>query len=297
MNYQYDYSVIGGDVRQVYLAEELAQHTNRICCFALCSSPNERHCSSVSSVYEAASLTESCSASPCIVCPIPFSRNGPFLNQSAFDENLSIYQLLSNLRPGQSFFAGCIPDDFKTTAEEIGVHIFDLMSDPSLSLFNTIATAEGAICEAIKRSPINLHQSSCAILGYGRCGRTLSHYLKGMFCNICVVSRQAEECAQAALIADKTGTLQDFESYVDEFDFIFNTIPSMVVPSRLLEKMKSSVTIIDIASAPGGVDFNAARELGISAVLCPGLPGKYAPVSSARAVKETIEKIKDGKEF
>ncbi len=297
MNYQYDYSVIGGDVRQVYLAEELAQHTNRICCFALCSSPNERHCSSVSSVYEAASLTESCSASPCIVCPIPFSRNGPFLNQSAFDENLSIYQLLSNLRPGQSFFAGCIPDDFKTTAEEIGVHIFDLMSDPSLSLFNTIATAEGAICEAIKRSPINLHQSSCAILGYGRCGRTLSHYLKGMFCNICVVSRQAEECAQAALIADKTGTLQDFESYVDEFDFIFNTIPSMVVPSRLLEKMKSSVTIIDIASAPGGVDFNAARELGISAVLCPGLPGKYAPVSSARAVKETIEKIKDSKEF
>lgn len=297
MNYQYDYSVIGGDVRQVYLAEELAQHTNRICCFALCSSPNERHCSSVSSVYEAASLTESCSASPCIVCPIPFSRNGPFLNQSAFDENLSIYQLLSNLRPGQSFFAGCIPDDFKTTAEEIGVHIFDLMSDPSLSLFNTIATAEGAICEAIKRSPINLHQSSCAILGYGRCGRTLSHYLKGMFCNICVVSRQAEECAQAALIADKTGTLQDFESYVDEFDFIFNTIPSMVVPSRLLEKMKSSVTIIDIASAPGGVDFNAARELGISAVLCPGLPGKYAPVSSARAVKETIKKIKDSKEF
>lgn len=297
MNYQYDYSVIGGDVRQVYLAEELAQHTNRICCFALCSSPNERHCSSVSSVYEAASLTESCSASPCIVCPIPFSRNGPFLNQSAFDENLSIYQLLSNLRPGQSFFAGCIPDDFKTTAEEIGVHIFDLMSDPSLSLFNTIATAEGAICEAIKRSPINLHQSSCAILGYGRCGRTLSHYLKGMFCNIYVASIQAEECAQAALIADKTGTLQNFGSCVGEFDFIFNTIPSMVVPSRLLEKMKSSVTIIDIASAPGGVDFTAARELGISAVLCPGLPGKYAPVSSARAVKETIEKIKDSKEF
>lgn len=296
MNYQYDYSVIGGDIRQVYLVEELAQHTNRICCYALCSSPNERHCSSVS-VYEAASLTESCSASPCIVCPIPFSRNGPFLNQSAFDENLSIYQLLSNLRPGQSFFAGCIPDDFKATAEEIGVHVFDLMSDPSLSLFNTIATAEGAICEAIKRSPINLHQSSCAILGYGRCGRTLSHYLKGMFCNIYVASIQAEECAQAALIADKTGTLQNFGSCVGEFDFIFNTIPSMVVPSRLLEKMKSSVTIIDIASAPGGVDFTAARELEISAVLCPGLPGKYAPVSSAKAVKETIEKIKDGKEF
>lgn len=32
---------------------------------------------------------------------------------------------------------------------------------------NAIATAEGAICEAIKMSPYNLHGSKCLVLGYG----------------------------------------------------------------------------------------------------------------------------------
>jgi dipicolinate synthase subunit A len=53
------------------------------------------------------------------------------------------------------------------------------------------------------------------------------------------------------------------------------------------------VTIIDIASAPGGVDFSAAQKMGISAFLCSGLPGKYAPASSASAIQKIIEKKED----
>ena len=291
MEYQYDYAVIGGDMRQVYLVEELAHHTNRICHYALCALPDQRRFSDTSFVAAASSLAKICSISPCIIGPTPFSRNGTFLNQSAFDEALSINLLLSNLSPGQSLFAGCIPENFELEAMERGVHVFDLMSNPSLSRFNSIATAEGAICEAIKQSPLNLHQSSCAILGYGKCGSTLSYYLKGMFCNIYVASNQEDECAQASIIADRTGTLKDFETCIGDFDFIFNTIPSTVITSELLAGMKSTVTIIDIASAPGGVDFVAARKLGISALFCPGLPGRYAPSSSAGAIKKAIEKI------
>lgn len=291
MKYHYDYAVIGGDMRQVYIVEELAHHTNRICHYALCALPDEHRCSNTAFITNAASLSEVCSTSSCIICPIPFSKNGIFLNQSAFDEALSINLILSNLKSGQSFFAGCIPQTFQSTAIEMGVHVFDLMQNPSLALFNSIATAEGAICEAIKRSPLNLHQSSCAILGYGKCGRTLSHYLKGMFCRLYIASNREDERAHAALIADRTGTIQNLGTCVEEFDFIFNTIPSKVITSELLIKMKSFVTIIDIASAPGGVDFSSAKEFGIHAVLCPGLPGKYAPSSSARAIKETIERI------
>lgn len=291
MKYQYDYAVIGGDMRQVYLVEKLAHHANRICHYALCALPDQRHFSDASFVAAANSLAEICSASSCIICPIPFSKNGGFLNQSAFDEALPINLILSYMKSGQWFFAGCIPADFKSEAAERGVHVCDLMLNQSLSRFNSIATAEGAICEAIRQSPMNLHKSSCAILGYGKCGTTLSYDLKGMFCNIYVASNQEDERAQAAIISDRTGTLKDFETCVGDFDFIFNTIPSAVLPSRLLSRMKNTVTIIDIASAPGGVDFAAARRLGISAQLCPGLPGKYAPSSSAGAIKEIIENI------
>jgi dipicolinate synthase subunit A len=45
--------------------------------------------------------------------------------------------------------------------------------------------------------------------------------------------------------------------------------------------MKPDVVIIDIASAPGGVDYPTAKELHVNCKLCLGLPGKFAPKSSA----------------
>lgn len=280
-SYDFDYAVIGGDMRQVYLAEELARSHRHVCCYALCAD--------TAASSGAASLSELCSAAPCLIAPIPLCK-GDFLNQSALGQPLPLKLLLSNLKSGQSFFAGCIPKDFRLAARQKEVQVFDFMENPQLSYFNTLATAEGAVCEAIGRSPVNLHQSSCAVLGYGKCGRTLSRYLKGMSCHISVITNPEEEQAEAALIADKAIALKEFEVCAEEFDFVFNTIPAPVVPAKILAKMKRSVTIIDIASSPGGVDFEAARELGISAVLCPGLPGKYAPLSSARAIREIIEK-------
>lgn len=58
---------------------------------------------------------------------------------------------------------------------------------------------------------------------------------------------------------------------------------------RLLKNVDLSALIIDIASSPGGVDYDAAQRLGISALHCLGLPGKYAPASSARHLKQFIE--------
>lgn len=291
MNYPlYDYAIIGGDMRQVYLVEELALEKTSICHYALCDTPKEYCYNAESLVTASPSLEESIQNSHCIICPIPLSRKGN-LNQSIWKENFSMERILSNLQCGQSFFAGCISKDFKDTAMEKGVHVFDLMSEPSLAFFNTIATAEGAICEAIRRSPKNLHQSRCAVLGYGKCGRTLTQYLKGMSCQVYVFTNPREERAQAAITSDISGTLQEFEMYAKDVDFIFNTIPALIITDTLLSNMKDSVTIIDIASAPGGTDFTAAKRLGIQALLCPGLPGKYAPASSAKIIKETIEKI------
>lgn len=285
----YNYAVIGGDMRQVYLAQEVSHFSGRSCCYALCAVPDSS-CLNSSSLTSVTSLKEACSNSQNILCPIPLKRNG-FLNQSALKEQICLEQLLSVLQEGQSFFAGNIPPDFRASAAQKGIEVIDFMEDKSLSLFNSIATAEGAICEAIARSPLNLHKSYCAVLGYGKCGNTLAHYLKGMFCHVYVASDTEEKRTQAEIVADKAGSLKEFKALAGEFDFIFNTIPAFVLTEEVLKKMKSCVTIIDIASAPGGVDFQAAQRLGIDAALCPGLPGKYAPLSSARAIKRLIANL------
>lgn len=281
--YKYDYAVIGGDMRQVYLAEALERGGGRVCHFALCQK--------LGWGCGLDSLSEVCGAASCLIGPIPFCKNGDALNQSASGQALSIDRFLDDLASGQSFFAGCIPDDFRAQAVEKGVRVFDLMKELQLSIFNTAATAEGAICEAIQRSPLNLHHNSCGVLGYGKCGRTLCSYLKGMHGRVCVFTNSKEECAQAALIADRSENLEEFAVRAGEFDFIFNTIPARIMDREILGKMKKSVVVIDIASAPGGADYEAARELGLNAVLCPGLPGRYAPASSAEAVKEAVERI------
>ena len=52
--------------------------------------------------------------------------------------------------------------------------------------------------------------------------------------------------------------------------------------------MRQSAWILDLASGAGGVDYAAARKMGVQAVKLPGLPGKYAPYTSAQIIADTI---------
>ena len=49
--------------------------------------------------------------------------------------------------------------------------------------------------------------------------------------------------------------------------------------------------IIDLASKPGGVDFDTAAQLGIKVVWALGLPGKIAPITSGEIIADTISGI------
>lgn len=277
---QYDYAVIGGDMRQVYLAEQLSLLPARIIYFALEKTPD--HCT------KATSLENAIRSCDCVVGPIPLCHNSSILKQTVSEVDYTLDFILNIMKPGQTFYAGCIPEDFTKSAKEKGIYVYDLMKNDTLAIYNTLATAEGAICEAIQKSPQNLHHSHCAVLGYGRCGRTLTQYLRGISCHVHVYSIEDAELCWAKTIADDTSPLEAFDERANEFDFIFNTIPALVLTEKQLRKLKKSVTLIDIASAPGGVDYAAATRLGINASLCLALPGKYSPESCATAIKNII---------
>lgn len=62
----------------------------------------------------------------------------------------------------------------------------------------------------------------------------------------------------------------------------------------LVKQLQENAAVIDIASAPGGVDFQALECRNIRARLCPGLPGRYSPLSSALILYEAVmEHIRD----
>ena len=76
-----------------------------------------------------------------------------------------------------------------------------------------------------------------------------------------------------------------------ECDILFNTVPVRLLTRTALSLLKPGTPVIDLASKPGGLDFQAASRLGVKAVWALGLPGDVAPVSSGEMIRDTIYNI------
>ena len=74
----------------------------------------------------------------------------------------------------------------------------------------------------------------------------------------------------------------DLEEEVGHAEIIFNTVPHLILDRVMLERVAREAVIIDLASIPGGTDFEYAEMLGIKALLAPGLPGIVAPKSAGK---------------
>ncbi len=267
-------AVIGGDKRQAYLAEILEKEGYEVVTYA------------VNCVHgrKAASLKEALKAAP-----VPFLKEGEIFSKEK-KEDLSLEKVLEYAAVGCQLFAGGIPTSFLKKAEEKGITCVDYLKDCRTVMENTVAVAEGTLAEAMKRSDRNLYKSFCVVLGYGRCGSTLVSYLKRMGCYVAVYEKEEALKARAALLADEVIEKGKLPLCLEQTDYLFNTIPTMVLPKALLEYVPKKALILDLASAPGGVDFEAAKEKGIQAILLPGLPGSYAPKSSAEILGKLIKR-------
>ena len=156
---------------------------------------------------------------------------------------------------------------------------------------NAVPTAEGAIELAISETPITIHNSKCLVMGYGKVGKALSHSLSALGAHTFV---QARKYADLALIENHGChplTMNEAKTHIGDFDIIFNTIPALVLDVDTLRAVSRDTLIIDLASKPGGVDFSAAKELGLNVVWALSIPGKVAPVTAGLIIKDTITNI------
>jgi dipicolinate synthase subunit A len=46
--------------------------------------------------------------------------------------------------------------------------------------------------------------------------------------------------------------------------------------------------LLELASAPGGFDTEAAEKLGLKIIAAPGLPGQCAPYAAAELIRDAI---------
>lgn len=257
--------IFGSDRRQSYIAQGLVRQGYAVYTYQL-----TEHTAGATECRCPAELASQCEV---LVGPIPFCGSAT--------EAAAAAEIATLLKSGQLFFGGKIPAYFTERCQRQDIPCVDLLQNERVAILNAVATAEGAIVHAIADSVINLQGSHCLMLGYGRCGRVLAHKLKALDALVTVAARSQEARAYAEATGMRFLSLPELENKLSGFDFIFNTIPSLILDAQRLSRLDPEAIIIDLASSPGGVDYAAAERLGIRARLCPGLPGKVAPKSSA----------------
>jgi dipicolinate synthase subunit A len=76
-----------------------------------------------------------------------------------------------------------------------------------------------------------------------------------------------------------------------QFDVLCNTVPAKVITAELLAAMQPDALVLDLASKPGGVDLDAAQQLGRRVIWALSLPGKTAPVTAGEIIAETVSHL------
>ncbi|WP_208592585.1 dipicolinic acid synthetase subunit A [Gracilibacillus suaedae] len=171
------------------------------------------------------------------------------------------------------------------------LHLIKLMERDDVAIYNSIPTAEGAIMLAIKHTDFTIHHSNVFVFGYGRVGETTANSFAGLGADIAVISKHETDLARVYEKGWKAYSLDQIEQYIDKCQILINTIPAKVVDKSLIEKMNSQAIIIDLASKPGGIDFEYAKTRGIEAIHALGLPGMVAPTTAGEILADRITKI------
>lgn len=231
-------------------------------------------------------ITESSVNADYIICPTPFSKDKVYITGT----EIRCKDILEICK-GKILFAGAIPKSMKEELDRVGITYYDLMDYDDLAILNAIPTAEGAIKLAIEKTDITLSGSNALVLGFGRIGKVLSKMLAGIGANVYCEARKEKDLAQIRAMGYNDVDLNNLDDYLSNADYIFSTVPHMILDKSRLDLVKKDVCIIDLASSPGSVDFEYAKEKNINASLELALPAKVAPKSSAIYFKEKIDKI------
>lgn len=280
-------SVIGGDLRIVKLVEMLAKDGIKVFTYGLEETDCLEKCEKV--IYTK-NLDEVIQKSNIIICSIPLSIDGTTVCAPFSGKKILLQELAEKIH-GKVFIAGNIMNEFYGKVKQNNNKIIDILKREELAVLNTISTAEGAIQIAMEETQRTLHGSNVLIMGFGRISKMLAKMLDGIGANVHCETRRNDSVAWIKAYGYKPIKLEEVKENLNKFDIIINTIPVTILNEEELKTLKKDCLIIDLASAPGGINRKVAKQLEIKLVWALSLPGKVAPVSSAEFIKETIDNV------
>jgi len=279
-------AVLGGDDRELILVSELVTLGATV---TVVGFPRERikHGAFISK-----SVEDGLKGAEVAILPMVGTDINGFIRAVYTEEKL---QLTEKALQGMAFpsmlIIGSARPFLKDWTAKLGIMLIETGEMDDVAILNSIPTAEGAIQIAMQEMKTTIHGSRAMVLGFGRVGTTLGRALKALGAAVSVVSDNQGELARAYEMGCQRVSLSNLADCLHQIDVVFNTIPAPVLTNEILRRMNPDTLIIDLATAPGGTDFETANEYGIKALLAPGLPGKVAPIMAGRVLAEVVPRL------
>lgn len=265
-------ALLGGDARQAALAHLLVHDGHSVRTWGLANAPG------------AVELADAAGAAR-VILPTPLSRAGLLSGTE-----LPLSRLWPLLAPSQRIYAGGIRPSDSAAAAAHGLTLCDCFAHEELSVRNAVPTAEGALEAAMSHLPVTLHGTPCLVVGFGRIGKLLAHRLHGMGAEVTVSARKRSDLAWIDAFGYRALRTDALNGRLGQFRVLFNTVPHRLFDAAALTQTTADCLLIELASVDG-FDAAAAQALGRTLVYARGLPGKTAPETAARALRDTLYQI------
>jgi len=271
--YGQKWAIVGGDERQVYLADRLGTEGLDVA----------RYCIGGDGLD-----MDMLAQSRLIVLPMPATDVDGYIRTPLWEGRLEMSQLSDCLEGGDFVFAGKVGGDLTELADRRGFTLIDYLEREELAVLNAISTAEGALAIALQKRPETLFGAHVLLTGMGRISKVLLKLLVAFGARLTVAARKPQDRVWAQYGGARAIGFDALPGASGVFDIIFNTVPQLVITDDIIALLKPDCLIIDLASKPGGVDFVAAERGGIATEWALALPGKVAPKSAADAIYTAI---------
>lgn len=268
--------ILGGDNRSLYLGEYLEKQHYRVCYYAF----NQADC------YE--NLTDAINEADFIILPLPLTRDRLTLNTPLYDGTVTLADIYALSVSGKIFFGGQMPKSFCEELDARGAEWCDYILLDELAIYNAIPTAEGVVKVLVEELPITIHGMKCAVTGYGRVGKILAQTLKALGADVTIFARKQKDFADAFAKSITAKDFTELTSDYHDFDALINTVPQKVLSDKELDNINPECVLVEIASAPFGIDFQSAKEKAFNVIKAGSLPGKVAPKSAGEIIGRSI---------
>ncbi|MBR7161855.1 MAG: NAD(P)-binding domain-containing protein [Clostridia bacterium] len=267
MAHSFTFAVVGGDRRSFYAAKRLREYGFETKIFGL---ENEETYDPTEKIRTAA-----------VLLPIPFTKDGIHLFAPESKEKILISDVLQSVSENAVIFAG-------NANGVTDKRILNYGKRNDFALMNAVPTAEGALLLALQNGKTTVCGKKIGVIGFGRIASAVAKLFSAVGADVTVFARKEQARAEAHILGYTAKPISALTECAEEYELLMNTVPSKIFERDILKRIRKDSYIMELASAPFGVDFEEAASLGVRTLLASGLPGKYFPETAGCAVAETV---------